>query len=90
MGDPELRNEMHCSIKFCYRLDKTVAETVKLMKETYKCFGEPYNIRWFSDFQKRRLTAELASKPKQRDSVVNDRNINTVRAILQENRGINV
>lgn len=37
-------------------------------------------------FQEERLSAELALKPGQTESVVNDKNVNTVWAVLQENR----
>lgn len=88
MSDSELKNEMRCAIKFCYRLGKTAPETVKLMKEAYKdkCFGESTIFRWHGDFKKGRLSAELAPRPGRPKSVVNDRNVNTVWVILQENR----
>ena len=45
---------MRCATKFCYRLDKTASETVKLMKEAYneKYFDESLVFKWHGDFKK--------------------------------------
>ena len=83
----ELRNEMRCAIKFCYHLGKTASELVKVMKEAYKnkYFGEYTIFRWYGDFKIKRLSAELASNSGRPESVMNDRNLNTV-WVMQENR----
>ena len=62
VSDFELRNEMRCSIKFCFRLGKTAHETVKPMNEAYKdkCFDEFTIFGWHNDFKKGRLPAEFA------------------------------
>ena len=54
VNDLMFKNGMRCVMKFCYHLDKSTVETVKLMKESYKhkCFGEPINFRWHDDFKK--------------------------------------
>lgn len=75
------------AIKFYSCLDKTVPETVKLMKEVYKdkCFGESMIFRWRGNFKKGCLFAEVTSKPGWPENVSNDWNVNTVWAILQDN-----
>lgn len=63
-GDSELKNEMHCAIKFCYHFGKTPQQTVKIMNEAYKdkCFGVPVTFRRHGDLKKRCLSAELVPK----------------------------
>ena len=68
-------------------MGKTIPGTVKLTKKAYKdkYFGESMIFRWYGNIRKGCLSAEVASKPNQPESVVNNWNINTVWAILQEN-----
>lgn len=53
-GDSELKSEICSAIKFCYPLDKTTPEKVKLMIKAYKnkWFGESMIFRWQNDFKK--------------------------------------
>ena len=80
-----LLKEMRWVIKFYWRLGKTAPETIKLMKEAYKQIND---YRWHDDFRKGKLSAELAHKPVRLESVVNERNVNIMWVILQENRVI--
>ena len=65
-------------------MSKTTPETDKLMKEAYKdkCFGMSTIFRWQGGFQK----GCLVPKPDQPDSVMNDKNVDTMGAILEENQ----
>ena len=68
---------MCCVRKFCYRLEKTAPETVKLIKKTYKekCFSKSAIFRWHSDVRKGRLSKPiLVPKPDRPENVVNDQN----------------
>ena len=57
-----------------------------LVKQAYKSkyFGESFNFRWHGDFKIECLSAELAFKSDQSESVVNKQK--TVWVILRENR----
>ena len=79
---------MHCATQFFYNFDKTGPETFKLMKDAYKekCFNESTIFRWHSNFKKGRLSAKLAPKSTRPKNNVDDRNVNSVWAILQDNR----
>ena len=76
---------MRFARKFCYHLVKTAPERSKFMKESYKdkYFGEFPIFRWHGNFKRRHLSAELATMPGRPESIVNDRNVNTARAIFQ-------
>ena len=58
------------------------------MKEDYKhkYFGESTIFIWHVDLIKGCFFAEMTPKSGRQENVVNDRNINAIQAILQENR----
>ena len=91
VNDKEFKKkEMRSVALFCYRLSKIASETIKLIKEACKdkCFGKSIIFRWHGDFKVRHMSAELAPKPGQPESVVNDQNNNTMWIILQEKHGM--
>ena len=60
-SDSNLRNEVCCVIKFCYRLGKKVPKTInnnnnKAYKD--KCFGKSTIFRRHSDFKKGHFSAK--------------------------------
>ena len=61
----ELRKEIYCVIKVCYRFRKIASEIVKSIKGACKdkCFRESSIFRWLGYFSRESLSAELAPKP---------------------------
>ena len=57
------------------------------MKEAFN-FGESMIFRWNSDFKKEPFSSKLTPKPGLSESVVNDRNVNIIGAVLEENRQV--
>ena len=45
--------EQKANIKFCFKLGKTAAETVKLMKQVYgdNCLSHAQIFRWYAQFK---------------------------------------
>ena len=72
-------------------MGETSPEEIKLWKKAYydKHFSEFYtSFRRHGCFKKWNLSAELVLKPGRTESVLNDRNVNILWTILQENRRI--
>ena len=67
-----VRGRGHCSgmeqaanIKFCFKLGKTTAETVKMMRQVYgdNCLSRAQKFRWYALFKSGVETIEDEARP---------------------------
>jgi len=66
--------EQRANIKFCFKLGKTAAETVELMKQVYgdKCLSRAQISRWYARFKGGVETIEDEARPGRAFSVRNE------------------
>ena len=62
------------NIKFCFKLGKTAAETVELMRQVYgdKCLSRAHKFRWYARFKSGVETIEDEARPGRPLSVRNE------------------
>ena len=81
--------EQRENIKFCFKLGKSAAETVELMREVYKdnCLSCAQIFRWYAQFKSGVETIEDEARPGRQFSVRNEK-MNTSRTLCDcENDG---
>ena len=78
--------EQTANIKFCFKLRKTAAETVELMRQVYgdNCLSHAQIFRWYAQFRSGVETIEDEAKPGCPFSVHNEGLIAKVRTRIQE------
>ena len=79
--------EQRANIKFCFKLRKTAAEAVELMRQVYgdNCLSRPQIFRWYARFKSGVETIEDEARPRGPFSVRNEGLIAKVRKQIQEN-----
>ena len=84
--------EQRPNIKFCFKLGKTAAETVKLMRQVYgdNCLSRAQIFRWYARFKSGVKTIEHEARSGRLFSVRNERLIAKVRKRIQEERCVAV
>ena len=92
MCDAASKQEQRFVIKFHYRSGKNAQETFDIMKQTYgnQCLGRSTIFRWHSSFKKGRESAKLIPHGGRPKTAATEVNINTVWAMVQEDRSITV
>ena len=57
--------EQRANIKFCFKLGKTAAETVELVRQVYgdNCLSRAQILRWYAQFKSGVETVEDEAKP---------------------------
>jgi [histone H3]-lysine36 N-dimethyltransferase SETMAR len=82
----ELRQEQRAAISFCVRLGKTGAETLHLLKQAYgeEALGDSTVFRWHQQFKDGRESSALVPHVGRPVSTCDERQVNTVSAIIQE------
>ena len=80
--------EQRANITFCFKLGKTVAETVELMRQVYgdNCLSRAQLFRWYTRFKSGVETTEDEARPVRPFSVRNEGLITKVRKRIQEER----
>jgi len=80
------------NIKFCFKLGKTAAETVELMRQVYgdNCFSCAPIFRWYARFKSGVETIKDEARPGRPFSVRNEGLIAKVRKQIQEERCVTV
>ena len=78
--------EQRANIKFCFKLWKTAAETVELMREVYgdNCLSHAQIYRWYTQFKSGVETIEVEARPGRLFSSGNEGLIVKVRKRIQE------
>ena len=78
--------EQTANIKFCFKLGKTAAETVELMRQVYgdNCLSRAQIFRWYARFKSGVETIEDEPRPGRPFSVRNEGLIAKVRKRIQE------
>ena len=66
--------EQRANIKFCFKLGKTAAETVELIRQVYgdNCLSRAQIFRWYARFKSGVETIEDEDRPGRPFSVRND------------------
>ena len=84
--------EQRANIKFCFKLRKTAAETVELMRQVYgdNCLSRAQIFRWYTGFKTGVETIEDEARPWCPFSVRNEALIAKVRKRIQEERCVSV
>jgi len=84
--------EQRANIKFCFKLGKTAAKTVELMRQV--CVGNCLSLlqifRWYARFKSGVETIEDEARPGRPFSVRNEGLIKKVRKRIQEERCVTV
>ncbi len=80
--------EQRSTIKFCVCLKKMLSETTTLLKEAFgkEMLGDSTIWRWHKAFVDRRESAEFKLRVGALRTVVTATNINTVAAVIEEDR----
>jgi len=78
--------EQRTNIKFCFKLGKTAAETVEIMRQVYgdDCLSRAQIFRWYARFKSGVETNEDEARPGRPFSVRNEGLIAKVRERIQE------
>ena len=78
--------EQRTNIKFCFKLRKTAAETVEMMRQVYgdNCLSHAQIFRWYARFKSGVETTEDEARPGRPFSVRNEGLIAKVRERMQE------
>ena len=78
--------EQRANIKFCFKLRKTAAETVELMRQVYgdNCLSRAQIFRWYARFKSGVEMIEDKARPGRPFSVCNEGLIAKVRKRIQE------
>jgi len=84
--------EQKANIKFCFKLWKTAAETVELMRQVYgdNCLSRARLFRWYACFKSGVEMIEDEARPGRPFSVHNEGLIAKVRKRIQEERCVTV
>ena len=84
--------EQRANIKFCFKLAKTAAENVELMRQVYgdNCLSRAQIFRWYARFNSGVETIEDEARPGHPFSVRNEGLVAKVRKRIQENRCVTV
>jgi len=84
--------EQTANIKFCFKLGKTAAETVELMRQVYgdNCLSPAQIFRWYARFKSGVETIEDEARPGRPFSVRNEGLIAKVRKRIQVERRVTV
>ena len=84
--------EQRANIKFCFKLGKTAAETVELIRQVYgdNCLSRAQIFRWYARFKSGVETIEYEARPGLPFSVHNKGLIAKVRKRIQEERCVTV
>jgi len=84
--------EQRTNIKFCFRLRKTAAETVEMMRKVYgdNCLSCAQIFRWYARFKSGVETIEDEARSGHPFSVCNKGLIAKVRERIQEERCVTV
>ena len=84
--------EQRANIKFCFKLGKTAAETVELMRQVYEdnCLPRAQMFRWYARFKSGVETTEDEAKPGRPFSVRNEGLTAQVRKRIEEERCVSV
>lgn len=85
-----LQNEMRCAVHSCHHLGKSAPEAINMMKEAYKedYLGKLMIFWWHKAFSEGRKLTEFISFPGRPVSSSNEVKLNTILALIQENRQI--
>jgi len=80
--------EQRTNIKFCFKLGKTAAETVEMMRQVYgdNCLSHAQIFRWYARFKSGVETTEDKARPGRPFSVRNKGLTAKVREQIQEER----
>ena len=80
--------EQRANIKFCFKLGKTAAETVELMRQVYvdNCLSRAHTFGWYARFKSDVEIIEDEARPGGPFSVRNEGLIAKVRKRIQEER----
>ena len=80
--------EQRTNIKSCFKLGKTAAETVEMMRQVYgdNCLSCAQIFRWYARFESGVETTEDEARPGRPFSVLNEGLIAKVRERIQEER----
>ena len=80
--------EQRANIKFCFKLRKTAAKTVELMRQMYgdNCLSCAQIFRWYAQFKSGVEMIEDAARPGRPFSVRNEGLIAKLRKQIQEER----
>ena len=80
--------EQRTKIKFCFKLGKTAAETVEMMKHVYgdNCLSRAQIFRWYTRFKSGVETIEDETRPGRPFSVRNEGLNAKLRERIQEER----
>ena len=84
--------EHRANIKFCFKLGKTAAETVELMRHVYgdNCLSRAQIFGWYAPLKSGVETIEDEARPGRPFSVRNERLIAKVSKRIQEERCVTV
>ena len=84
--------EQRANIKFCFKVGKTAAETVELMRKVYgdNCSSRAQILRWYAPFKRGVETIEDEARPGRPFSIRNEGLIAKVRKRIQEERCVTV
>jgi len=78
--------EQRANVKFCFKLGKTAAETVELMRQVYvdNCLSRAHIFRWYASYKSGVETIEDEARPGHPFYVHNEGFIAKVRKRIQE------
>jgi len=78
--------QQKANIKFCFKLRKTAAETVELMRQVYRdnCLSRAQIFRWYASFKSGVETTGDEARPDRPFSVRNEGTIVKVTKRIQE------
>jgi len=84
--------EQRANIKFCFKLGKTAAEAVELMRQVYRdnCLSRAQIFRWYARFKSGVETIEDEARPGCQFSIHNEGLIAKVRKRIQEEHCVTV
>ena len=84
--------EQRSNIKFCFKLRKTAAESVELMRHVYgySCLSRAQIFRWYARIKSGVETIEDEARPGRPFSVRNEGIIAKVRKRIREGRCVSV
>ena len=80
--------EQRTNIEFCFKLGKTAADTVEMVRQVYgdNCLFRAQIFRWYAQFKSGVETIEDEARPGRPFSVRNEGLIAKVRELIQEER----
>ncbi len=80
------KTEQHHAIHFCFRLGKSVPETVEMLRQAYQnnCLNKRTIFRWYSSFREGRQSGELTPHGGRPVTASTDVLVNTISAIINE------